>query len=77
MKNLSVKVKKPNPYDRSKITVDDMDAAMKLFKRKVKKMGIIQEVKSREYYLKPGIKKRLKHEKAIKERNKALKKRKY
>ena len=76
MKNLSVKVKK-NPYDNRPITAEDMESAMRTFKRKVKKSGIIQEVKSREFYLKPGVKKRLKHERALIERKKALKKKRY
>lgn len=76
MKNLSVKVKK-NPYDNRGITAEDMESAMRTFKRKVKKMGIIQDVRKKEYYLKPGVKRRLKHERALIERKKAMKKKRY
>lgn len=55
----------------------EVDAAIKLFTRKVKKLGILKEVRKREYYLKPGVKKRMKHEAALKERRRAQKKRKY
>lgn len=55
----------------------DIEAAIKLFVRKTKKEGIILECRKREYYLKPGIKRRMKHEAALKARRKAQKKRGY
>ena len=55
----------------------DIEAAIKLFVRKTKKEGIILECRKREYYLKPGVKRRMKHEAALKARRKAQKKRGY
>jgi small subunit ribosomal protein S21 len=46
---------------------------MKIFKRRVNKDGILQEVKKREYYEKPGVKKRHKREAAAKARKKKTK----
>ena len=40
----------------------NFDAAMRLFKKRVQKDGILTEVKSREFYEKPGVKKRKKRE---------------
>lgn len=53
----------------------NLEEALRTFKRKVNRDGILLECKKREYYVKPGIKKRLKHEAAMKERRKLLKKR--
>ena len=55
----------------------DIEAAIKLFVRKTKKEGIILECRKREYYLKPGVKRRMKHEAALKARRKAQKKKGY
>ena len=76
MKNLRVVVKKP--YNATKDEIDQsIDAAIRTFKRKVNKLGIIQEVRKREYYLKPGVKRRLKHENYLKQQRKLAKKRGY
>ncbi len=40
------------------------EQAMKLFKRKVADDGIMAELRKREYYMKPGIKRRKKQEAA-------------
>lgn len=45
----------------------NVDVALRKFKNKVIKEGIIQECKKREYYNKPGVKKRLKHEEHMKQ----------
>lgn len=55
----------------------DIEAAIKLFVRKTKKEGIILECRKREYYVKPGVKRRMKHEAALKARRKAQKKKGY
>ena len=60
-----------------KATPEEMDAAIRTFTRKIKKSGLLQEVRKREYHLKPGVKRRLKHENALKERRKTTKKRGY
>lgn len=54
---------------------ENLEAALRTFKRKVNRDGVLQECRKREYYVKPGIKKRLKHEAAMKERRRILKKR--
>ena len=48
--NLEVIVKNP----------EDIDRAIKKFNRKVKKMGILDEVRERRYYTKPSTKRRQK-----------------
>ena len=58
-------------------TDEEMDAAIKTFTRKVKKSGLLKELRAREFYLKPGVKRRLKHENALKEKRKIQKKRGY
>lgn len=72
---IRIVVKKPNNATREDID-KSVEAALRSFKRRVNKDGIIQEVRKREYYVKPGVKRRLKHENALKARRKAEKKRK-
>ena len=53
----------------SEIKVKDgesLDSALRRFKRQVSRNGTLLEVRKREYYVKPGIKKRLKRENARK-----------
>ena len=55
----------------SKIVVkenEQIDDTLRRFKRQVSRNGTLLEVRKREYYLKPGIKKRLKRENARKMR---------
>lgn len=47
-------------------TIGDFDRQVKLFIKKVKKDGILREVKERRYYLKPSEKIKLKQQKAAK-----------
>ena len=50
-----------------KVTVrenESLDDALRRFKRQVNKAGVIQEAKKREFYLKPGLKRKLKSENA-------------
>jgi len=62
---MKVYVKKSNtPEERDA----NFDFALKTFKRRVTKDGTLLEVKKREYYVKPGVKKRLKREAAAKAR---------
>lgn len=49
---------------------ETFESLLKRFKRQVRNAGIIQTVRSKEYYVRPGIKKRLKHEAALKARRK-------
>ena len=53
----------------SKIIVkenEQIDDTLRRFKRQVSRNGTILEVRKREYYVKPGVKKRLKRENARK-----------
>ena len=43
---------------------ETLDDALRRFKRQVNKAGTIQEAKKREFYLKPGLKRKLKSENA-------------
>lgn len=49
---------------------EDINKAIRRFKRKVESEGIFREVKRRRYYLKPSQKKRLKRAEAQKRRRK-------
>lgn len=73
---IRVVVKKQNNATKEEID-SAVDAALRTFKRRVNKDGILQEVRKREYYVKPGVKKRIKHENALKAKRKAMKKRGY
>lgn len=46
----------------------DLQRAIRIFNKKVKDAGIIQEVYSRREYVKPSVKKKLKKEEAIRRR---------
>ncbi len=43
---------------------ETLDEALRRFKRQVNKAGTIQEARRREFYLKPGLKRKLKSENA-------------
>lgn len=43
---------------------ESLDDALRRFKRQVSKAGTLAEARKREFYLKPGIKKKLKSEMA-------------
>ena len=43
---------------------ESLDEALRRFKRQVNKAGTIQETRKREFYLKPGLKRKLKSEQA-------------
>ena len=49
---------------------ESLDSAIKRFKRKCQKDGIIGDIRKKEAYLKPGIRKRLKSEAAQKRNRK-------
>jgi small subunit ribosomal protein S21 len=51
----------PKTAVRDNETLDD---ALRRFKRQVNKAGVLTETKKREYYLKPGLKRKLKSETA-------------
>ena len=55
----------------SKVVVkenEQLDDALRRFKRQVSRNGTLLEVKKREYYIKPGLKRKLKSEAARKAR---------
>ena len=43
---------------------ESLDDAMRRFKRSVSRAGTLAEVRKREFYVKPGVKRRLKSEEA-------------
>ena len=43
---------------------ETLDEALRRFKRQVNKSGVLQEARKREFYLKPGLKRKLKSEMA-------------
>lgn len=51
----------PKTSVRDNETLDD---ALRRFKRQVNKAGVLTETKKREFYLKPGLKRKLKSETA-------------
>ena len=55
-----------------KVVVKDnegLDDALRRFKRQVSRNGTLAEARKREYYVKPGVKRKLKSEAAIKQAN--------
>ena len=52
---------------------ESVDSLLRRFKRSVNKAGIITDVRKREYYVKPGLKRKLKSEAARKASNKKYK----
>ncbi|WP_423364695.1 30S ribosomal protein S21 [Mycoplasma sp. P36-A1] len=47
---------------------ESLDDALRRFKRQVSKTGTLQEARKREYYVKPGVRKKLKSEEARKKK---------
>ena len=47
---------------------ESIDSALRRFKRQVSRNGTLLEVRKREYYIKPGLKRKLKSEAARKAR---------
>jgi small subunit ribosomal protein S21 len=47
---------------------ESLDDALRRFKRQVSRTGTLQEARKREYYVKPGIRKKLKSEEARKKK---------
>ncbi len=45
---------------------EDLDSALRRFKRQVNNSGVLAQARSKEYYVKPGVKRRLKSEAARK-----------
>lgn len=50
---------------------ENLDDALRRFKRQVANSGTLMEARKREYYVKPGVKRRLKSEAARKNRRKS------
>jgi small subunit ribosomal protein S21 len=65
---LEIKVSKASSADEQQ---KNLEKALKVFKNKVFKIGIVKELRDRTEYLKPSVRKRLQKEKAIK-KNKYL-----
>jgi small subunit ribosomal protein S21 len=45
-----------------------LDEALRRFKRQVNKSGVLQEARKREFYLKPGLKRKLKSKEALRKK---------
>lgn len=54
----------------------NLDKALKIFNKKVKRAGIMQEIYKRRHYEKPSVKKRKKHEEAVRRQRREEKNRK-
>jgi small subunit ribosomal protein S21 len=48
---------------------ESIESALKRFKKKIQKAGILSEIKRREYYMKPSVKRKRKSESARKRKN--------
>ena len=48
---------------------ESIESALKRFKKKIQKAGILSEIKRREHYLKPSVKKKRKAEAARKRKH--------
>ncbi|WP_303672654.1 MULTISPECIES: 30S ribosomal protein S21 [Vampirovibrio] len=48
---------------------ESIESALKRFKKKIQKAGILSEIKRREHYLKPSVKKKRKAESARKRKS--------
>lgn len=44
---------------------ENIERALKKFKRKVEKTGVVKQLRARQYYVKPSVENRLKRQKAI------------
>ncbi len=51
---------------------EPIDRAIKRFKKKYERSGILKEVKKRSFYVKPSVKKRMKLAKAIRRAQRAM-----
>jgi small subunit ribosomal protein S21 len=51
---------------------ENIDRAIRRFKKKYERSGILKEVKKRSYFTKPSVKKRMKKIKAIRRSQRAL-----
>jgi small subunit ribosomal protein S21 len=49
---------------------EDLDSALRRFKRQVNNSGVLAKVRAKEFYVKPGVARRLKSEAARKKRRK-------
>lgn len=54
--------------------LDELDAALREFKKRVKKEGILSELKKHEHYVSPSKKRRLKSAESLKQRKRDEKK---
>lgn len=53
---------------------ESLDSMIRRFKRKTVDSGIVQEIRERQEYVKPSVKKKLKHEAELKRRAKEARK---
>lgn len=53
-------------YDKESRTYESLDSMIRRFKKSVEKEGILEDMKKHEFYKSKSVKKRLKHEEALK-----------
>lgn len=75
-KNNYTKKERPPKDEGLKVTVrdDNLEKAMRIFKKKVQKAGVLKELKMRSQYEKPSEKKQRKKKEAVKRWRKLQKK---
>ena len=56
-------------YDKESRTYESLDSMIRRFKKSVEKEGILEDMKKHEFYKSKSVKKRLKHEEALKNRH--------
>mgnify|MGYP003328692103 FL=1 len=49
-----------------KVKNNDFNSALRIFKKKVQREGLLRELSEREHYTKPSVKRRMKKQQAIK-----------
>ncbi len=54
---------------------DNLERALKVFRRKVQRSGILQDLRSKRYYVKPSLAKRLKAAAALRRKRRASRRR--
>jgi small subunit ribosomal protein S21 len=55
-----------------KVTGNDIEGALRLFKRKLQRDGLLRDLKERRFYEKPSVKMRRKQREAQKRRHKSI-----
>ena len=57
---------KTSTNSQGRQTKEDLESLLRRFRKKVEKEGLVEELRKREYYKSPSLKKREKHKNALK-----------